>query len=396
MKCSMKLLSPLHVGNGNELKMIDFYLDKKKGEIKFINFEKFIDFCLEKGIDLNKEIHKNEYKTGKDFSITKFMNANKIDPSRFTSYAVSAKIEERDRESEFAIKEFVKCGGAYIPGSSIKGAIRTALMWYYLSESKKGKDIVSYGISNWMNKKRIIGSDIKKIDDEISRIVFGKDPHNDIFRALKVSDTNIIRLSDLEVSEVKITGNSQSIPVYIENMKINTKGLITSVEIDDILLHAKTKEINFQNHDLKDYIELKTLLKVCNEFSKRVIEKNLEYLWENYDCYSTIDEFDRLWNEVFKCKENEAILHIGWGGGWYSTTIGLILEGLPNFTNYRGGNSNRGNHSEYSIREHFYLGRRPGTNKYSINFPKTRRLTIEGKPLGWMKLSFQQFDSSIE
>ncbi|AKJ39497.1 type III-A CRISPR-associated RAMP protein Csm5 [Methanosarcina barkeri] len=390
MKCTIELLSPLHIGNGNDLKLVDFYLDERNNRVRFIDFEKFSDHCINEKIDLIKEMQNNVYYTGNDFSITKFMNINKINPSRFISYDVSAIIGKRRRETEFTIKEFIKCGGPYIPGSSIKGAIRTALMWYYLSENKKGKDIVSYGISNWMNKKRITGRDIKRIDDEISRIVFGKDPHNDIFRALKVSDTNIIGLSDLEVSEVKITGNSQSIPVYIENMKINTKGLITSVEIDDVLLHAKTKEINFQSHDLKDYIELKTLLKVCNEFSKRVIEKNLEYLWENYDCYSTVDEFDRLWNEVFKCKENEAILHIGWGGGWYSTTIGLILEELPNFTNYRGGYSNRGNHTGNSIREHFYLGRRPGTNKYSINFPKTRRLTIEGKPLGWVKLSFQQ------
>ena len=174
MKCSIKLLSPLHIGNGNELKMIDFYLDKKEGKIKFINFEKFIEYCIEKNIDLTKEMQNHRYYTGRDFSITKFMDENRINPNSFTSYAVSAKIEERNRESEFAIKEFVKCGGPYLPGSSIKGAIRTALMWKCLNERSDGLKIVQNGLKTWLKKNRITGRDLKSLDNNISEIVLEK------------------------------------------------------------------------------------------------------------------------------------------------------------------------------------------------------------------------------
>ena len=47
MKCRVELLSPLHIGNGNELKMVDFYLDDDKKLIKRIDFNKFISYCFE-------------------------------------------------------------------------------------------------------------------------------------------------------------------------------------------------------------------------------------------------------------------------------------------------------------------------------------------------------------
>lgn len=388
MKCSMKLLSPLHIGNGNELKMIDFYLDEKEGKIKFINFDKFIDFCLEKDIDLNEEIQKNKYKTGKDFSITKFMNANKIDPSCFTSYAVSSKIEERDRESEFAIKEFVKCGGAYIPGSSIKGAIRTALMWKCLNERYDGVEIVQNSLKTWLKKNRITGRDLKFLDDNISEIVFGKDPHSDILRILRPSDTKPAGKNHLEVSEIKIVGNSQEIPVYVENLKAGSE-LFFDVIFDEYLINQNEGKPDFKNHPCIKYMNVQAICEACNEFSRKVIEKHLEYMWENYRCDSAVDEFDMLWNEATNCKENEAILHIGWGGGWYSTTIGLIIETLPGFTTPLKGDPKKWGLENNTIRNSFGLGKKPGTNKFSVNYPKTRRVTLEGKPLGWVKLEFK-------
>lgn len=388
MKCSMKLLSPLHIGNGNELKMVDFYLDEKEGKIKFINFEKFIEYCIEKNIDLTKEMPKNEYKTGRDFSITKFMDAKQINPNNFTSYSVSAKIERRDRESEFAIKEFVKCGVPYLPGSSIKGAIRTALMWKCLNERTDGAEIVQNGMKPWLNKHRITGRDLKYLDDNISEIVFGKDTHSDTLRILRPSDTRPAGKNHLEVSEIKIVGNSQEIPVYVENLKAGSE-LFFDVVFDEYLIKQNKGKPDFKNHPCIKYMNVQAICKACNEFSRKVIEKHLEYMWESYRCDSTVDEFDMLWNEVRNCKDNEAVLHIGWGGGWYSTTVGLIIETLPGFTTPVIGDPKKWRLESNTIRQSFNLGKKPGTYQFSSNFPKTRRVTLEGKPLGWVKLEFE-------
>ncbi|ALK04998.1 MAG: type III-A CRISPR-associated RAMP protein Csm5 [Methanosarcina flavescens] len=389
MKCSIKLLSPLHIGNGNELKMIDFYLDKKEGKIKFINFEKFIEYCIEKNIDLTKEMQNHRYYTGRDFSITKFMDENRINPNSFTSYAVSAKIEERNRESEFAIKEFVKCGGPYLPGSSIKGAIRTALMWKCLNERSDGLKIVQNGLKTWLKKNRITGRDLKSLDNNISEIVFGKDPHSDILRILRPSDTKPIGKNHLEVSEIKIIGNSQEIPIYVENLKAGSE-LFFDVVFDEYLINQNEGKPDFKEHPCIKYMNAQAICEVCNEFSRKVIEKNLEYMWENYQCDSAVDEFDMLWNEATNCKENEAILHIGWGGGWYSTTVGIIIETLPGFTTPLKGDPKKWKFENNTIRHSFSLGKKPGTYQFSSSFPKTRRVTLEGKPLGWVKIQFKE------
>lgn len=136
-------------------------------------------------------------------------------------------------------------------------------------------------------------------------------------------------------------------------------------------------------------MNVQAICKACNEFSKKVIEKHLEYLWETYNCDNSAEEFDNLRNEVISCNENEAILHIGWGGGWYSTTVGLFVETIPNFTTPLEGNQKNWRLNKNTIRHHFYLGKKPGTNEYSLNFPKTRRVTLEGKPLGWVKINFE-------
>lgn len=380
MKCKIELLSPLHIGNGNELKMVDFYLDDDKNSIKRIDFNKFINYCFENGINLMEEMNKKQYMTGRDFSITKFMGAKNIDPDGFTSYEVPAIIQKRERESEFAVKEHVKCGGAYIPGSSIKGAIRTALMWRFLKD-EDGVNLLFDELDRCLKEQRI---DLKKIDDQISRKVFGSDAHHDILRALRVSDTNTIGVEHLEVSEIKIVGNPQEIPVYVENLKTGTTATF-DLHLDEDLLN--TKELNFKNHRLRKYMDVNKICEICNAFSKKVVEAHLGYLWENYNCDNTIDKFEQLRGKVMQCNDNEMLLHIGWGGGWYSTTVGLLIEDHPKFTTSAGRNLRDWHIEKGTLRYKFKLGRNPQTNRYAARFPKTRRITIEGEPLGWAKIT---------
>jgi len=410
MRCRIKLLSPLHIGNGNELKLVDFYLDDDKKLIKRIDSNKFISYCFENGINLMEKLNKRHYKTDRDFSITKFMDAKGIDPDGFTSYEVPAIIEKRERESEFAVKEHVKCGGAYIPGSSIKGAIRTALMWAFLNERdnvnvlfdelddwlrERGKidpkvldPFGGGGANDWLRKRGKI--DLKKIDDRISQKVFGNDAHHDIFRALRISDTSPIGMEHLEVSEIKIVGNPQDIPVYVENLKTGTEATF-DLYLDENLLNTEKKELDFdfKNHKLRGYMHVNRICDICNAFSKKVVEEHLRYQWENYDCESTIDKFEMLRSEVMGCDDNETIMHIGWGGGWYSTTVGLLVEDHPKFTTGAGGNLRNWRLRKDTLRYKFKLGRNPQTNRYASRFPKTRRITIEGEPIGWVKITVE-------
>lgn len=382
MRCRIELLSPLHIGNGNELKLVDFYLDDEKNLIKRIDFSKFTNHCFENEINLMEEIGKKRYLTGRDFSITKFMDENSIDPDAFSSYTIKAIIEKRERETEFAVKEHIKHGSAYIPGSSIKGAIRTAIMWSFLNESG------NVGILFGELDKLLKGSrtpDFKHVDDELSKRVFGRDAHRDIFRALRITDTHPMDLSNLEVSQVRIVGNPQDIPVYVENLKTGTNASF-DLYLDEDLLNTKS-EVNFRAHKLREYMSVVKLCKACNVFSRYVVEGHLGYFWEKYDCANTVSFLEKLRDDIIACGSNEAIIHIGWGGGWYSTTIGLLVMNHPAFTSAVNKNMKCWSPEKYTLRYKLQLGKKPGTRNFSKQFPKTRRVTVKGEPLGWVKIT---------
>ena len=92
-------------------------------------------------------------------------------------------------------------------------------------------------------------------------------------------------------------------------------------------------------------------------------------------------------SEIEACGDNETVLHIGWGGGWYSTTIGMLVEKHSNFTTGVKASPRYWRLDRHTIRSKFRLGNKPRSRDYSINFPKTRRITIEGEPLGWAKIT---------
>ena len=71
-----------------------------------------------------------------------------------------------------------------------------------------------------------------------------------------------------------------------------------------------------------------------------------------------------------RIEEGELFIKVGWGSGWYSTTIGTRLKTHPKFE---------------ELRRKFGLGRNPKTKKVVNDYPKTRRIA-NNKPLGWIKI----------
>ncbi len=355
----LSVLSPLHVGNGNVFSLIDFAIDDKKF-IK-INFNKVVDYCIEKNINLAKamddEIFKESFriKGGDDriFSIERFFKQYKLDYNSFYDYIIPLNIDlRRRRDTKIEPKEFIKNGNGlpYIPGSSIKGAIRTALFWKALQD----KEIFDYcdELNKYGAKPKIA---CKKLEEKI----FGKDAHEDIMRVLRISDTKQLEFRNLEINEIKIIGNSTPIPTYVENLKV---GGTTSFDlaIDEKLL----KEDIFKNKIIRNYLNIKDVFKVSNEFYKKVVITQLNH---RFNPQITKQEFERLKKEIESCKENEMMLNLGWGGGWYTKTIGTKLESYYRF---------------FELRKKLKIGRNPKPNF----FPKTMRVTMDDKPLGWVKV----------
>lgn len=366
----LEVLSPLHIGNGNVLGLIDFVLDDER--FVKINFAKLAEYCYDKGIDLAKGIEeerlKVRYKNEEIFSIEKFLEFYKIDYGMFADYKIPLNIGERRRETKIEVKEFIKDGrgGLYIPGSSIKGAIRTALLWKALDNRSVNKHC------NNLLKRRKINS--KEACKELEKEIFGRTAHEDILKGLRISDTDPIEVNELEVDEIKIIGNPTPIPTYVENLRIGAKTRFV-IGIDEELLSEKL----FESNVLRDYINHEDILRICSDFSLEYAKKQGSYGSYNDE---TKQFYGELQNKIIDLKENEAILNMGWGGGWYSKTIGLKVENHPDFT------ADPRNFSQFkrTLRFKLKLGKNPRGRGFVVKFPKTRRVTIEGLPLGWIKV----------
>ncbi len=199
--------------------------------------------------------------------------------------------------------------------------------------------------------RRITSKVLKTADDELEKKVFGKEPKKDFMRAIRVTDST--EFNSLKVYEVKILGSSVR-GVCVECIDENDTADI-EIEVDKQVLKDK-----YIKSDL--VIDIDTIAGITKEFSLELIKNELNY------------DYDSRTKSILKelIKVRGILLRIGWGTGWYSKTIGLLLETHPEFEN---------------IRKKLGLGRNPRTGKLSGIFPKTRRVTADGKPLGWISIS---------
>ena len=134
-------LSPVHIGTGNILNPFEYFYDKKSNMIYFINESKWIAFLNEKKLmkkfttrvmDIaNGKIDSSKDKIGNN--IWEWLLANKCTPEELRSVVLRKARVIDGVDSKKSLKQITECvamadGRPYIPGSSLKGAFRTAIL----------------------------------------------------------------------------------------------------------------------------------------------------------------------------------------------------------------------------------------------------------------------------
>ena len=163
VKLKITTLTPVSIGSGAELSpYADYVFDNEK--VCFIDKKKMVDRIMAKG---------DEYLDNYVYGM-----ANGMDPSRTKSYFdlksfltgnhIVKDIDEiitskcalvGDKEKKHNIKGIVKSPLAepYFPGSSIKGALKTVMMYNWLCTSKSAdksiEDVINNGNFDWLQKE---------------------------------------------------------------------------------------------------------------------------------------------------------------------------------------------------------------------------------------------------
>ncbi|GAB1543755.1 type III-A CRISPR-associated RAMP protein Csm5 [Scytonema sp. NUACC21] len=251
-------------------------------------------------------------------------------------------------------------GQLFIPGSSIKGAIRTAIAYHFFKYPDR------YGVPP---TKRV--SEIEKtlrqklgelsdkyrqkfVDDNLfmdsffsdfnlsyqNRTFSGKSQNTDFLRCLKVTDSEGLVESQIATKKGKIPINFPVVPEVIVSSKFPDNlakyrasiyaEMVRNVQTEFTLSLDKEMLSWFQHKQgMKlPFSTLNELLQICQEFTQeqwdyehdywQVIKNNSRASGRNLD-FNYIREF----YEPEKCPYT---LRLGWGSGMNGTTIGLCLD----------------------------------------------------------------------
>lgn len=269
-------------------------------------------------------------------------------------------------------------GRPYVPGSSVKGAIRTALVFAALSQlpdprRKALMEAVERHAQETKNRKREFA------DDPVMSEIMGKDPHHDLLRALRISDSTPAPPEALGVGRVRVAVQerngalswlrapgqhgadpAQAFPIDLELIRPSASGpLSITVEIDLDLLK---KDPTASEPRLRLVQEWE---RHCNAFARHLAER--EAAWGEQVGLDAYRAFYRRLLEEMQEDPQAIYLNIGWGGGWRSKTAAEALGPM----------------NVQRLRRLFGLGR-------GDPFPKTRRVLFEGGkptiPPGWIRL----------
>lgn len=259
-------------------------------------------------------------------------------------------------------------GRPYIPGSSIKGSIRTAVL-STLAKEKIGERLKREADQRkW--KKIIFGMENDLLHFDNGDKAKKKDvPSNDLFRFLNTGDAYFEQGTELVVRQMNL--NIREKDSLLDGKKqqaveVIGKGAVSHFRMkvmDDF--YQKSSICDFQ--DLIDLINNHTYQLICDEIEFWDKGKGASYTGQ--DTY--LDQLETILDAIDACHTNECVLRIGQASGWRFIT-GAWLEKID---------------KEY-FKEIIVPLCRPRNDNYSqYPFPKSRRIDDASNVFGFVKLT---------
>jgi CRISPR-associated protein Csm5 len=376
----LTVLSPLFIGAGKEAILspyTDFVQDDR--QLVYLDERKFQDALAEKSdlIDeLVQEIKNGFDNNRSDFSLSEFISTRL---NLLVSDVERCRLPIDGDIGKKPVRSFIATAGRpFIPGSTIKGAMRTAVTVHWLQNRRGGKrqfekikNLVAEG--DWKT--------IKKINiEQLCMTALSLDPvvSSDAFRYLRVSDSDAISHSVLHVSEVERVSTvtisddypieqQTSIPQWSETMPpgTNTNFSIALLQSQEI---TGFKFIETQS--------VQELFSILNAFSKDACLHELKVFdncSNNFEGFK--DFYANLERQIASLGSTEAIVRIGAGKTWFDNSIGLAIDQDDFGPEFLFG----------AYLKLLKLGNQP--------FPSTRSAVMKNGqpalPLGWVKLSVE-------
>jgi CRISPR type III-A-associated RAMP protein Csm5 len=362
-RCVIEAITPIHIGNGDKLQQdIDFFHDRNA--IHVIHRQRLFNEIQKMG------------KSG----ITEFSRA--IEDGRMADWirrrkllnivrAYSAPFGNNRPPSSITIQLRDGLGRPLVPGSSLKGSIRTAVI-LKLAREDSNKMFLHREIESYSKRQ----PELPKFPDQgLCRKLLGETPNENLMRCLTISDVTFepseIALQMISMDRmISAERMSTKFPIFVESVQAGSKGS-GQLSFD---LYLKEADRHKKCFDFKVSMELSVLLQAIRQRTKQAIGHEIEFFKKlnGVHCHELVAFYKELSERQETLPENQTLLQLGWGSGWMSMTGPLLTqEDLKQ--------------NKSALRENLKLAYK----HLKFPFPKSRKvssITGHSVPMGWILL----------
>ena len=298
-KVELTTITPIHIGTGEDYVPVD-YVIKDSGDKKyffyFINRDKFIDYIINSGkydellkiSNLNDFLKINEY-IYNNFNDEMIDWKMQVSKNVFEIYKKNIEMGVKKNEiNRLEIRSFIQDSfkkNIYIPGSSIKGSIRTAVLNYKIRNGKKADNFVD------KSKSKDVEKSILNIRE--------KNSSDDPFRLIKISDfmpeSDEKRYSFIDrvvnVKSGKDLSEGKGVPVLME-LALRERKFIGTITVindgskpDNIDINVIMDAMNYHYGESCYNFESQTFPNVFNNDIISLFEKNKDEIKINKNAF---------------------------------------------------------------------------------------------------------------
>lgn len=314
---------------------------------------------------------------------TVFLEADKghyMDESPFFLY----RLPGTPLSSDKSIREQIKNSFflPYIPGSTLKGALRSALGWYAVQQKQYRPDVEKIKDRHGRYKKKEFSG------QEFDKDIFGRrpwdadgsDPNYDLMRALQIGDSAPMPRTSLMLVNAAVVRRSNREPDKITSLEALAVGTEIRMELKiDLQLFSRwatERGFHLANGDSNAQSWLTNFVEIARTYARQRIQEELRY----FNSCSTEQTatakriYEDFQNSETHLEKNEFWIQLGWGIGWNGKTLGSNLRTSTELmkTIMREYRLSR-NHPETTPDEY------PLTRR--LIYTEQRKLTV---PFGWV------------
>lgn len=384
---TVTLLSDLHIGTGTKLLSgIDWYAHND-GFTYLADDSTLMAAVLERAVN-NQQDEFQVISAITGMKIGELLDAGWLDRKDFGATSELFRYRLRGEPVTNEVREQIKTvyGLPYLPGSSLKGALRTVLA--NALATQKPPALNNLGRNRYWAAQPVEAQLFGQGGERV-------DANRDFGRAFQISDSQPVDASALRLRRAHIyptagntsRGRSRGLDIDLETVAKGTVFTLTMHTPEELLTDQNSPFDQRRQRELGHWPELanqlqrRRLAHTGRQYARDLLIQEVTYFQNRRDVPAVHAFYDELATRFSKLNRDQFMMPLGWGGGWHTKTLNEHL---------------RKDAQQFGKIVREYRLNPTGYSKEDEAFPKSRHLLRLmnsdriGEPLGWCLVDVSQ------